>query len=94
MKEYTQEMRIKDEPCPYCGFWHSAMSHPPQFSGYIMEILELEGKVEKIKGNIKHDNFVLESFQSIIDRRGENVDWDSMNDLISGTIKSNIKLLS
>ena len=42
MKEYTQEMRVNKEPCPYCGFWHSAMSHPPQFNGYILEIQRLE----------------------------------------------------
>lgn len=95
MKEYTHEMRIRNQPCPYCGFWHSAMSHPPQFSGYILEILELEQKIEDIKnGNIKQDIFVLESLQALVDRKGENVDWDSMNDLISGTIKRNMRLLS
>jgi hypothetical protein len=46
MKEYTQQMRINQEPCPYCGFWHSASSHPPQFAGYVFEIQTLEGKLK------------------------------------------------
>lgn len=47
MKKYTQEMRINKEPCPYCGFWHSAVSHPPQFSGYVLEIQALEGRLKE-----------------------------------------------
>ena len=49
MKEYTEEMRAKNEPCPYCGFWHSASSHPPQFSLYIAEIMKLEKELEIYK---------------------------------------------
>ena len=49
MKEYTEEMRAKNEPCPYCGFWHSAISHPPQFSLYVAEIMKLEKELEEYK---------------------------------------------
>ena len=52
MKEYTQEMRINQEPCPYCGFWHSALSHPPQFAGYVLEIQRLE-RIEKAARELK-----------------------------------------
>ena len=49
MKKYTEEMRAKNEPCPYCGFWHSAISHPPQFSLYVAEIMKLEKELEEYK---------------------------------------------
>lgn len=49
MKEYTEEMRTKNEPCPYCGFWHSAISHPPQFNLYVAEIMKLEKELEEYK---------------------------------------------
>lgn len=49
MKKYTEEMRMKHEPCPYCGFWHSASSHPPQFNLYIDEIMKLEKELEEYK---------------------------------------------
>ena len=54
MKEYTQEMRTKQESCPYCGFWHSAISHPPQFNNYVLEIYELENKLKKSNEMIEY----------------------------------------
>lgn len=57
MKEYTQEMRINHEPCPYCGFWHSSISHGDQFFGYIIEIQTLEKEISKLKEKYESADF-------------------------------------
>ena len=47
---YTKEMRINHEACPICGFWHTALSCPPQVAGMSNQILALRSEVERLKG--------------------------------------------
>ena len=86
MKEYTEEMRAKNEPCPYCGFWHSASSHPPQFNFYVSEIMNLENELEQYKkiynivaSRLGSQNYKLLRIKDILEEVYTN-DLDNLNE--------------
>ena len=47
-KIYTKEMRASGQDCPICGFWHSALSCPPQVGAMSIQILSLRADLAAV----------------------------------------------
>ena len=87
---YTKEMRINHEACPICGFWHTALSCPPQvavtikylherLTSALAKVTQLEAEVEDLN---KEKQRLIQAMQELRECHKDMYTRDLIDDVV------------